>query len=189
MAVKMLVASARCSISCLMTLDQRGFPGLHPGELLGRQALVRRALERELRVQVLAQQAVLDLARFAEEIDELLAALDLQWRLRVILQPGFPGDGSSAWIKPLWPGRWVASRAQVFAPMPTTARPAIETPPTVGPALRAMSCAAASSDADARRPSTRRSTAPSTSRTRKSTPTCPVRRRSNVACDLFGKRL
>src|SRR5437867_1601380 len=67
MAVKMLVASARCSISCLITVISV-FSGLDPGELAVGQALIRPALERELRVQVLAHHAVLDLAGLTQQI-------------------------------------------------------------------------------------------------------------------------
>src|SRR6185369_5664321 len=71
-AVKMLVARARCSISCLMTSIS-----------VASHACTRAsgAFERELRVQVLTHQAMLDLAGLAEQVDKLLTALDLQRRL------------------------------------------------------------------------------------------------------------
>jgi hypothetical protein len=62
-------------------VDQRGFPCLHPCDLLRREVLARGALERELRVQVLAHQAMLDLAGLAEQVDKLFPAPHLQRRL------------------------------------------------------------------------------------------------------------
>jgi hypothetical protein len=61
--------------------DQRLFPGLHPGELAVGQALIRTALERELRVQVLTHHAVLDLAGLTQQIHQLLPGIDPQRRL------------------------------------------------------------------------------------------------------------
>src|SRR6266481_4154075 len=81
MAVKMLVASARCSISCLITLISAFSPGLHPGELGLGQALIQPALERELRVQVLTHQAVLELAGLTQQIHQLLPGIHPQRRL------------------------------------------------------------------------------------------------------------
>jgi hypothetical protein len=62
-------------------IDQRGLPRLHPRELLRGKTLGDGALERELRVQVLTHQAMLDLAGLAQQVDKLLTALDLQRRL------------------------------------------------------------------------------------------------------------
>ena len=62
-------------------IDQRGLPRLHPRELLRGETLAGGALERELRVQVLAHQAMLDLAGLAEQVDKLFPALHLQRRL------------------------------------------------------------------------------------------------------------
>jgi len=47
-------------------------------ELLRAHALVDATLERELGVQVLTEERVLDLARLTEQVDELFAAVDLQ---------------------------------------------------------------------------------------------------------------
>ena len=44
-AVSRLVARARCSISCLVNLDDHGLPGGHPGQLLVAQPLISAALE------------------------------------------------------------------------------------------------------------------------------------------------
>src|SRR6266516_2590551 len=56
--------------------DQRGLPGLHPAELGHSQALIQPALERELRIQVLAHQAALGLAGLTQQIDQLFPGLD-----------------------------------------------------------------------------------------------------------------
>jgi hypothetical protein len=61
--------------------DQRRFPGLHPGELALGQALVRPALERELRIQVLTHQAVLDLTGLTQQIHQLFPGFHRQHRL------------------------------------------------------------------------------------------------------------
>ena len=62
-------------------IDQRGLPRLHARELLRGETLVGGALKRELRVQILTHQAMLDLAGLAQQVDKLLTALDLQRRL------------------------------------------------------------------------------------------------------------
>src|SRR4029077_7990781 len=62
--------------------DQRGFPCLHSCDLLRRESLASGALKRELRVQVLAHQAMLDLAGLTEQVDKLFPAPHLQRRLR-----------------------------------------------------------------------------------------------------------
>jgi hypothetical protein len=62
-------------------LDEGRLPGLHPGQLLRRKALVGAPLEGELGVQVFAHETVLELADFTEEIDKLFPALDPQRRL------------------------------------------------------------------------------------------------------------
>ena len=65
--------------------DHRSFPGLHPHQLGRRQALVRAAFERELRVQVFTHQPVLDFARLTQQIHQLLAGIHLQhWLSRWI---------------------------------------------------------------------------------------------------------
>jgi hypothetical protein len=61
--------------------DQRRFPGLHPGELGLGQALVQPALERELRIQVLTHQTVLDLTGLTQQIHQLFPGFHPQRRL------------------------------------------------------------------------------------------------------------
>jgi hypothetical protein len=61
--------------------DHRSFPGLDPHKLGRRQALVSGAFERELRVQVLTHQAVLDFTRLTQQVHQLLAGIHLQRRL------------------------------------------------------------------------------------------------------------
>src|SRR5690349_25070905 len=76
-------------------VDQRGFPCLHSCDLLRREALASGALKRELRVQVLAHQAMLDLAGLAEQVDKLFPAPYLQRRLSghrgLVSIPAFSG--------------------------------------------------------------------------------------------------
>ncbi len=80
-AVRMLVASARCSISCLMTSMMAGSQAWMRVSCSGVTPSLDAALEGELRVQVLAEQAVLELAGLAEQVDELLPAIHEQWWL------------------------------------------------------------------------------------------------------------
>jgi hypothetical protein len=63
----------QCQVQHLLfdDVDQRGLLGLYPARLLRREPLVGCALQGELRVQVLAHQAMLDLAGLAEQVDML----------------------------------------------------------------------------------------------------------------------
>src|SRR5580700_2647921 len=73
--------------------DQRLFPGLHPGELVVSQALIRPALERELRVQVLTHQAVLDLAGLTQQVHQLLPGIHPERRLSQRIVRDVSGHG------------------------------------------------------------------------------------------------
>src|ERR1700733_6954341 len=73
--------------------NQRLFPGLHPGELAVGQALIRPALERELRVQVLTHQAVLDLAGLTQEVHQLPPGIHPQRRLSRRIARDVSGHG------------------------------------------------------------------------------------------------
>ena len=61
-------------------VDQGQFPGLDAGQLLRRDAFLDAPLQRELGVQVFAEQAVLEFAGLTEQVDELLPALNSQGR-------------------------------------------------------------------------------------------------------------
>ncbi len=62
-------------------VDQGQLPGLDAGQLLLGEALLDAPLQRELGVEVLAEQAVLEFAGLAEQVDELLPALNSQGRV------------------------------------------------------------------------------------------------------------
>src|SRR6266568_694117 len=61
-------------------VDQGQLPGLNAGQLLRCEAFLDAPLQRELSVEVLAEQAVLEFAGLAEQVDELLPALHSQGR-------------------------------------------------------------------------------------------------------------
>ena len=56
-------------------VDDRLLPCPNAGELVGRDTLVDVALERELGVEVLAEQPMLELTGLSEQVDELLPAI------------------------------------------------------------------------------------------------------------------
>src|SRR5713101_10010495 len=73
-------------------VDDGELPGLDARELLRRDALLDAALEGELSVQVLAEQAVLQFASLPEQVDQLLPAFDPERRLRRLPVPA-PTNG------------------------------------------------------------------------------------------------
>src|SRR5207249_4551636 len=63
-------------------VDDGGFPRVDPCQLLGGDALRNAPFQRKLGVEVFAQEAVLQLTGLAQQIHELLPALDAKRRLR-----------------------------------------------------------------------------------------------------------
>src|SRR5256885_7197162 len=96
-------------------VDESGFPRLDPRQLLGGDALRDAPLQRKLGVEVFAQEAVLQLTGLAQQVDELLPALNAKGWLRRLPVRRPPRRHRSIVVRPAV--RWKALEYALIEPL------------------------------------------------------------------------